>query len=65
MVVVLQFSVLPDGSVSEIHPISRSDQALERAAITALNQWRFEALPPQYGELIQKGNIKFNFKFEH
>ena len=65
MLVVLRFSVLPDGSVSEIHPMSRSDQSLERAAIAALLQWRFEALPPQYGELIQKGSIKFNFKFEH
>ena len=64
MLVILQFTVLPDGSVSEIHPMSRSDQALERASISALSQWRFEALPPQYGALMQKGNIKFNFKFE-
>jgi TonB family protein len=64
MAVVLSFVVLPDGSVSEIRPASRSDQILERAAISALSTWRFEALPPQLGEKLQRGSIKFNFKFE-
>jgi TonB family protein len=64
MVVILQFVVLPDGTVSDIRPLNRSDQALERAGIAALTHWRFESLPPQLGEKLQRGKISFNFKLE-
>ena len=64
MQVFLQFSVLPDGSVSEVIPLRRSDELLEREAITALKTWRFDPLPAQYVQTTQIGKITFNFKLE-
>jgi TonB family protein len=64
MPVVLRFSVLPDGSVSTIIPVRRSDEILEREAISALRTWRFDALPSQFEQVAQSGIITFNFKLE-
>jgi TonB family protein len=64
MLVVLKFSVLPDGSVSSIIPLRRYDELLERAAVSALQTWRFDPLPPQVKQVTQNGQASFNFKFE-
>ncbi|GEM_PF-238286 len=64
MPVTLQFVVFPDGSVSQVIPITKGDELLERAAITALETWRFDPIPPASDQRIQKGRITFNFKFE-
>ena len=61
MSVALQFSVLPDGSVGSITPIRKTDELLERAAISALETWRFEPLPVQLDQLSQLGKITFKF----
>ncbi len=61
MPVTLQFSVLPDGSVTGIIPLLRSDELLEREAISALQTWRFDPLPPQFEQKPQIGKITFNF----
>ncbi len=59
--VILQFSVLPDGSVTGIIPAYRSDELLEREAISALQTWRFDPLPPQFEQKSQTGKITFKF----
>lgn len=64
MAVALQFSVLPDGSVSFVTPLRRSDPLLEREAVAALKSWRFDPLPSQYDQKTQVGTITFNFKLE-
>ena len=64
LAVVLQFYVLPDGSVGRIIPLRKSDELLERAAISALQTWRFDPLPSQIEQKPQSGAITFNFKLE-
>jgi TonB family protein len=59
--VTLQFAVLPDGSVTGIIPLFRSDELLEREAIQALQTWRFDPLPPQFEQKSQTGKIIFKF----
>ena len=62
--VLLQFTVLPDGSVSGVIPVMKSDMLLEREAIAALKTWRFDPLPPRFEQKIQQANITFIFKLE-
>ena len=64
MPVSLQFGVLPDGSITSIIPLRRSDEILEREAISALRTWRFDPLPPQFEQKSQIGKITFIFKLE-
>lgn len=64
LAVVLQFYVLPDGSVGRIIPLRKSDELLERAAISALQTWRFDPLPSQLEQKSQSGTITFHFKLE-
>lgn len=64
LTVFLQFTVLPDGSVSTVIPLKKSDELLERAAITALKSWRFDPLPSQVVQKPQVGKISFKFKLE-
>ena len=64
MPVVLLFSVLPDGSVNGILPTRRTDELLERAAILALQTWRFDPLPTAVPQIRQSGKVTFNFKLE-
>jgi len=64
MPVLLQFTVLPDGSVSGIIPVLKSDELLEREAISALRTWRFDPLPPQFEQKPQQAKITFIFKLE-
>jgi TonB family protein len=40
----IQFVVKPDGTVAAMHPLQKCDPALERAALEALKQWRFNAV---------------------
>lgn len=64
MPVLLQFTVLPDGSVSSIIPLRKSNELLEREAISALRTWRFDPLPVQFEQIPQAGKITFQFKLE-
>lgn len=64
MAVILRFLVLPDGTVNGILPTRRSDELLERAAILALQTWRFDPLPSAVAQLNQSGKVTFNFKLE-
>jgi TonB family protein len=64
MAVILQFAVLPDGTVENIIPLRKTDELLEGAAITALRTWRFDPLPAQVDQISQVGKVTFNFKLE-
>lgn len=64
MPVLLQFTVLPDGSVAGIIPVLKSDELLERESIAALRTWRFDPLPPQFEQKPQQAKITFIFKLE-
>jgi protein TonB len=64
MVVLLQFSVFPDGSVGQVTPVRKTDEYLERAAVAALKTWRFESLPLQVDQKVQVGKVPFSFKLE-
>jgi TonB family protein len=63
MPVTLEFTVLADGSISKITPKVKSDELLERAAMKALQTWRFESLPMELGQKTQTGDVTFNFIF--
>jgi len=55
----LRFSILPDGTVGTIIPLTKADTRLEDAAINSLRQWRFEASP---GKLEQAAVIVFPYR---
>ncbi|MGB9770374.1 MAG: TonB family protein [Candidatus Kapaibacteriota bacterium] len=55
----LKFTVAPDGTVTSIVPLQKGDPVLERAAIEALRQWRFNRLK-ETKEMY--GIITFTFK---
>lgn len=55
----LKFTVSPDGVVTSIVPLQKGDPVLERAAIEALRQWRFNRLK-ENREMY--GIITFTFK---
>ena len=56
--IMLQFKVLPDGTVSSVIPLKKADPVLEAAAIKALIRWRFS--PSIDGE-VAMGRIPFTF----
>jgi TonB family protein len=56
--IMLQFKVLPDGTVSSVIPLKKADPELEAAAIKALKRWRFSPSPD--GE-VAMGRIPFVF----
>ena len=55
----LKFVVRPDGTISRITVLRKTDPALENAAITALRQWRFN---PIRDTVDMEGIIPFRFK---
>ena len=58
--IVLQFKVLPDGTVSSIIPLQKANPELEEAAILALKKWKFNPLPSGSNE-IMIGKIPLTF----
>ncbi len=60
-VVKLRFSVLPNGVVVNIVPLHKGEASLERAAISAFQQWRFNPLSGQSAQRTQNGMITFRF----
>lgn len=57
--VSLKFTVLPDGSVSDIVIIKKSDPIFENLSISSLNQWKFNR-----SDKKNTGIISFHFKIE-
>lgn len=60
--IVLQFKVLPDGSVSNVIAKQKADPALEQAAISALKKWRFNRLNDDAAVMV--GTIPLTFIFK-
>lgn len=57
----LQFEVLPDGVVANVVPMVKGDAILEKVAMEAFRQWRFNALPAGTEPVNQRGVITFRF----
>lgn len=60
----LRFTILPDGTVGTIFPITKADTRLENAAIAALRQWRFEALSRTSQQVEQSAIIVFPYRLQ-
>jgi hypothetical protein len=58
----LRFTILPDGTVGNIIPLTKADTRLEDAAINSLRQWRFEALNPSQSKMEQVAVIVFPYR---
>jgi len=60
----LRFSILPDGTVGTIFPLTKADTKLENAAINSLRQWRFEPLPLRQKKTEQFAVIVFPYRLQ-
>ena len=60
----LRFTILPDGTVSNIIPLIKADARLEMTAINSLRQWRFEPLPSNAKQLEQTVVIIFPYRLQ-
>jgi len=60
----LKFTILPDGTVGTILPLTKADTRLENAAINSLRQWRFEALDPGQKQAEQAAVIVFPYRLQ-
>lgn len=58
----LRFTILPDGSVGSIIPLTKADTKLENVAINSLRQWRFEALSRNQKQVEQIAIIVFPYR---
>ena len=56
----IRFTVLPDGTVSRMVPLQKADPRLEKAAMDALRQWRFNPLDDK--DLVMVGVIPLTFR---
>lgn len=60
----LRFSILPDGTVGTIFPLTKADTKLENAAMNSLRQWRFEPLPVKQKKTEQFAIIVFPYRLQ-
>jgi protein TonB len=60
----LKFSIMPDGTVGNIIPLTKADTRLENAAINSLRQWRFEPLGAIYKQVEQTAVIAFPYRLK-
>ncbi len=58
----IRFTVLPDGTVGRMIPLQKADPRLERAAMDALRQWRFNPLEEK--DKVMVGVIPISFVVE-
>lgn len=59
--VVIEFTVMPDGTVGDMRPATKGNPALESISLKTLKKWRFNAIDT---DIIMKGQITFRFKAE-
>ena len=57
----ISFTVLPNGHVGEMIPVIKSDALLEKIALDAFRQWRFNALPADAPQRVERGVITFRY----
>ena len=60
----LKFTILPDGTVGTILPLTKADTKLENAAINSLRQWKFEPLSPNQKQAEQTAVIVFHYRLQ-
>lgn len=60
----LKFTILPDGSVGTIFPLTKADTRLENSAINALRQWSFEPLGEIQKQMEQTAVIVFPYRLQ-
>lgn len=60
--VVLRFTVLPNGSITNITPVKRADAALVNAAMAGLRKAKFAPLPDNAPQESQSGTITYRFE---
>lgn len=60
----LRFTILPDGTVGTILPLTKADTKLENAAINSLRQWRFEPLSQTQKQSEQAAVIVFPYRLQ-
>ncbi len=60
----LRFSILPDGTVGTIFPLTKADTKLENTAMNSLRQWRFEPLPVKQKKTEQFAIIVFPYRLQ-
>lgn len=59
--VKLSFSVLPNGQIGEISPLIKADAEIERITMEAFRQWRFDQLPANKPQQLERGIITFRY----
>ncbi len=57
----IRFTVLADGQVGSAILVQKGEARLEKAALDAFRQWRFNALPSSAGNRVEQGVITFRF----
>jgi TonB family protein len=62
--VAVRFRVRPDGSMYGMTVIQKGDPRYERAALTAMRTWQFNALPQESKQADQVGTAVFTFKLK-
>jgi len=62
--VKIRFTVLPDGRVGQMIPIHKDYPTLEDLTLQALEQWRFNPLPPGAKQQPVQGIITFRYELE-
>jgi TonB family protein len=62
--VMLRFTVLPNGDITNITPVKRADQALVNAAIAGLRRAKARPLPDNVPQIAQIATIPFTFELK-
>ncbi|UCE05459.1 MAG: energy transducer TonB [bacterium] len=60
-IVKINFTVLSNGHIGELIPVIKSDALLEKITLDALRQWRFNPLPDDAPQRVERGVITFRY----
>ncbi len=60
----LRFSILPDGTVGTIFPLTKADTRLEDVAMNSLRRWKFEPLSAGQKQVEQTAVIVFPYRLQ-
>lgn len=57
----ISFTILLNGDVGEMIPVIKSDAILEKITLDALRQWKFNPLPSDVPQRVERGVITFRY----
>jgi len=63
-VIKIRFTVTPDGRVGQMIPVQKDYPELEEITLNALEDWRFNSLPPTAEQRTVEGIITFRYELE-